>query len=62
MNVEFVTNQDTRAMTEAVLKQVEKLMHGLRPDTSAIGAEHIEGYEAGFRACKKAFLEALADD
>lgn len=50
-----------RSLTNAVLQEVESLMKEQRPDTSSTAEEHKVGFEAGFRACKRAFLDALAD-
>lgn len=49
------------AMVGAVVRDVEKSVKTLRPDTSAIAPEHVTGYEAGFRAAKRAMIGALAE-
>lgn len=49
------------AMVDVVLRRVEGCIKNLRPDVSATAAEHVVGYEAGFRAAKVAMLDFLAD-
>jgi hypothetical protein len=48
-------------MVGAVLRDVEKSIKALRPDTSATAPEHVTGYEAGFRAAKRAMFDALSE-
>lgn len=50
-----------RSLTNAVLREIEALMKELRLDTSGTEDRHKVGFEAGFRACKRAFLDALDD-
>lgn len=47
------------AMVDVVLKRMGNCIKGLRPDTSAAAPEHVLGYEAGFRAAKRAMLDIM---
>lgn len=49
------------ALEAVVLRDIEKRIKATRCDTSAIAQDHVAGYEAGWRAAKRAALEALSD-
>lgn len=49
------------AMIGTVLRQVERRIKELRPDTSATATEHIFGYELGFRMAKRQMIDILDD-
>ena len=59
MDVDALSRDASRAMTLAVLRRVEDAIKALRPDTSATAPEHVLGFEAGFRAAKRAMIESL---
>ena len=49
------------AMVNSILRHVEDDIKAMRCDTSAIAKEHIPGFEAGFRACKRRMLELFEE-
>jgi hypothetical protein len=61
MDTDEISRAALRAMTLSVLGRVEHALKALRPDTSAIAPEEVVGFEAGFRACKRAMFDALAE-
>lgn len=62
MDVETVSKHAAHSMTLAVLREVEAAVKALQPDPSSISLEHAVGYDAGFRACKRACLDAIASE
>lgn len=50
-----------KASTDFVLVHIERRIRALRCDVSAVAPEHVTGYEAGYKAAKRAALECLED-
>ncbi len=61
MDTDKLAADANKAAIYSVLRAVEDGIKALRPDTSATAPEHVTGYEAGFRAAKRAMLDMLAD-
>lgn len=49
------------AAADVVLKRVEGCIKNLRCDTSAVAAEHVIGFEGGFKQAKRLMLDLLAE-
>lgn len=58
---ETQTTYALRVVRESAWAQVEAKVKAMRMDDSAIGDEHKEGYGAGWRAAKRAVLDALGE-
>lgn len=61
MNIDDLSDKASNAAINTVLYEVEKAIRAIRIDTSAIAAEHLIGYEAGWKAAKRAAIECLSD-
>lgn len=48
-------------MVNSILRHVEDDVKAMRCDASAVAKEHITGFEAGFRACKRRMLELFEE-
>lgn len=62
MNIDALSKNAAISMTNSVLREVEATIKTLQPDVSATAPEHVRGYDAGFRAAKRAMIDALAAD